>query len=167
VARSRHSRGAELTHFIIFTAAAAASLRMQSPGFNVPRVSISIDGGFFAVAGFGAQAYGWITRPIGYYDIVKQLEYLLDTAVNECPPSRVSHYMQATQDIEPSAHDNLAIGTLGGMGAVALAATGVGAPVAAGYLQGFPDASFRPMDLTTRAQAAQVLAEVLAHLAPQ
>lgn len=46
------------------------------------------------------------------------------------------------------------------------AQAGVAAAVAAGYMAGFPDGSFRPLAPTTRAQAAQVLAAVIAHLAP-
>ncbi len=46
------------------------------------------------------------------------------------------------------------------------AQAGVQAVVAAGYLQGFPDGSFQPLDPTTRAQAARVLALVIQHMAP-
>ena len=46
------------------------------------------------------------------------------------------------------------------------AAGGVQAAVAAGYLAGFPDGSFQPQAATTRAQAAKVLEEAIAHLAP-
>jgi hypothetical protein len=42
----------------------------------------------------------------------------------------------------------------------------VQAAVAAGYLRGFPDGSFRPLEAATRAQAAQVLASVLAQRVP-
>ena len=42
---------------------------------------------------------------------------------------------------------------------------GVEATVAAGYMQGFPDQTFRPLEAATRAQAAQVLATVWAHQA--
>lgn len=38
---------------------------------------------------------------------------------------------------------------------------GVGAAVAAGYLEGFPDGTFRPQEPATRAQAAAVLAQLL------
>src|SRR5690606_8570809 len=38
---------------------------------------------------------------------------------------------------------------------------GVSAAVAAGYLEGFPDGTFRPQEPATRAQGAQVLAQVL------
>ena len=48
----------------------------------------------------------------------------------------------------------------------AWAAAGVRAAASAGYVQGFPNGSFQPAAPTTRAQAAQVLAQVLAHLAP-
>lgn len=46
------------------------------------------------------------------------------------------------------------------------AGAAVQAATAAGYLHGFPDGTFRPLDPATRAQAATVLAEVLGHLAP-
>jgi hypothetical protein len=46
------------------------------------------------------------------------------------------------------------------------AAAGVEAAVSAGYLNGFPDGSFRPLDPTTRAQAAKVLALAIQHIAP-
>ena len=42
----------------------------------------------------------------------------------------------------------------------AWAAAGVEEAVAAGYLDGFPDGSFRPLDIATRARAAAVLARV-------
>lgn len=51
-----------------------------------------------------------------------------------------------------------------GIGAWAVPA--VAATVAAGYLRGFPDGTFQPAGVTTRAQAAQVLARVLTALAP-
>jgi len=43
---------------------------------------------------------------------------------------------------------------------------GVEAAVAAGYLHGFPDGSLRPLDATTRAQAATVVAAVQRRAAP-
>lgn len=46
------------------------------------------------------------------------------------------------------------------------AAAGVQAAVSAGYLDGFPDGSFQPSAAMTRAQAAKLLAEAIAHLAP-
>ena len=46
------------------------------------------------------------------------------------------------------------------------AAGGVQAAVAAGYLTGFPDGRFQPQGAASRAQAAKVLAEVIAHPAP-
>ncbi len=42
----------------------------------------------------------------------------------------------------------------------------VQAVVAGGYMTGFPDGTFQPLAPTPRAQAAQALAEVIAHLAP-
>ncbi|HVB09880.1 MAG TPA: S-layer homology domain-containing protein, partial [Bacillota bacterium] len=48
----------------------------------------------------------------------------------------------------------------------AWAQSGVQAATAAGYLTGFPDGTFQPLGTTTRAQAAQVLAAVIAHMAP-
>ncbi len=48
----------------------------------------------------------------------------------------------------------------------AWAVGGVQAAVAAGYLQGFPDGTVQPAGPTTRGQAAQVLARVLAGRAP-
>lgn len=47
----------------------------------------------------------------------------------------------------------------------AYALPGVEAVVATGYMQGFPDQTFRPLAVTTRAQAAAVLAAVWAHAA--
>ncbi len=49
----------------------------------------------------------------------------------------------------------------------AWAAPSVQAAVAAGYMTGFPDGTFQPLGASTRAQAAKVLAEVIAHMAPQ
>jgi hypothetical protein len=46
------------------------------------------------------------------------------------------------------------------------AASGVQAAVAAGYLTGYPDGTFRPLAPLTRAQAASVLARVILHRAP-
>jgi hypothetical protein len=46
------------------------------------------------------------------------------------------------------------------------ALSSVEAVVAAGYMQGFPGGTFQPLGVTTRAQAAQVLARVIAHMAP-
>ncbi len=43
----------------------------------------------------------------------------------------------------------------------AWAVKGVEEAVAAGYIDGFPNGSFQPLDTTTRAQAAKVLAMVL------
>ncbi len=48
----------------------------------------------------------------------------------------------------------------------AYASSAVEAAVAAGYLNGFPDGSFQPLATTTRAEAAKVLAMVIAHMAP-
>ena len=48
----------------------------------------------------------------------------------------------------------------------ASAVAAVRAAVGAGYLQGFPDGSFRPQGTVTRAEAAKVMAAVLAHLGP-
>ena len=48
----------------------------------------------------------------------------------------------------------------------AWAAGGVQAAVAAGLMNGFPDGSFRPLEPTTRAQAAKVLALAIARMAP-
>jgi hypothetical protein len=45
----------------------------------------------------------------------------------------------------------------------AWAQSAVQAAVAAGYLHGFPDGTFRPQEPVTRAQAAKVLALALAH----
>jgi hypothetical protein len=42
----------------------------------------------------------------------------------------------------------------------------VEAAVAAGYVAGFPDGTFQPLGLTTRAQAAKVLALAIKHMAP-
>ena len=47
------------------------------------------------------------------------------------------------------------------------AAPAVRAAVAAGYLEGFPDGSFDPGGTATRAQAAAVVARVIAHRAPR
>jgi len=52
-----------------------------------------------------------------------------------------------------------------GAGIDAWAVPGVEEAVAAGYLHGFADGSFQPLAPATRAQAATVLAAVLARLA--
>ena len=48
----------------------------------------------------------------------------------------------------------------------AWASSSVQAATATGYLNGFPDGTFQPLGATTRAQAAKVLALVIAHQAP-
>jgi len=48
----------------------------------------------------------------------------------------------------------------------ASSAQGVAAAVAAGYLEGFPDGTFRPAADATRAQVAKILSAVLTHLSP-